>query len=560
MTEKIIELQNFSFQYEAQQEPTLRHINLSICRGEKVLIVGPSGSGKSTLGQCLNGIIPNIHKGVASGSFTIMGQEAFNQSIYDKSLQISTVLQDTDGQFIGLSVAEDLAFALENDALPLDKMREKVAHWAQRLELVDLLHHRPQDLSGGQKQRVSLAGVLIDESPILLFDEPLANLDPLAGQETIDLIDQIHHQEGATTLIIEHRLEDVLYRPVDRIILINDGQILFDGLPDQLLASRLLPQNGIREPLYLSVLRQLGMTLEEGLPLSDLAALPIPDLATEGIQQWASPPQVNQPLFSIQDFSYAYPDKQVLKGINLTVHKGERIALLGKNGAGKSTLAKALCQLVQADGEFIWQGQKSNDDSIAERAEKIGYVLQNPNHMISQTMVFDEVALGLKMRQMPSEDIDRQVEKALKTCGLYQFRNWPISALSFGQKKRVTIASILVLNPELILLDEPTAGQDQGHYSDMMDFLNELNDLGHTIIMITHDMALMMEYTDRALVISDGQLLADCRPDQLLKQTEVLEATNLKQTSLFELADKLAVAPLALTAYYHKMRGVTNDR
>ena len=221
MKEAMIELKDFSFQYKAQSEPTLKNLNLTIYKGEKVLIVGPSGSGKSTIGQCLNGIIPNIYKGTSSGQFLIQGKEAFDLSIYEKSHLVSTVLQDTDGQFIGLSVAEDLAFALENDMVELGTMKERVQSWAERLDLMKLLDHRPQDLSGGQKQRVSLAGVLIDESPILLFDEPLANLDPKSGQDIIDLIDQIHEEQGTTTIIIEHRLEDVLYRPVDRVILIN---------------------------------------------------------------------------------------------------------------------------------------------------------------------------------------------------------------------------------------------------------------------------------------------------------------------------------------------------
>lgn len=558
MKQPIIQFENFTFQYQAQLEPTLKEIDLTIYEGEKVLIVGPSGSGKSTLGQCLNGIIPNIYKGQASGHLKVKGQDAFASSIYDKSNLVSTVLQDTDGQFIGLSVAEDLAFALENDMVELPVMKEKVQHWAEKLDLVNLLQHRPQDLSGGQKQRVSLAGVLIDESPILLFDEPLANLDPKSGQDAIDLIDQIHREAGTTTIIIEHRLEDVLYRSVDRLVLVNDGRILFDDHPDLLLKTTLLAENGIREPLYLTTLRQLGLDIAEMDHLSDLASLDLPALPFSKEAVVEATQERDSNLFSIENIRFSYGKRPVLQDISLEISKGERIAIVGKNGAGKSTLAKAFCQFIQTEGAYSWQGKDIKADSIKERAERIGYVLQNPNQMISETMIFDEVALGLRLRGLPEEEIEERVLAVLKTCGLYEFRNWPVSALSFGQKKRVTIASILVLGPEVILLDEPTAGQDQRNYTEIMNFLDELNQKGHTIIMITHDMQLMLDYSDRAIVIVDGQVLADKSPAQVLTDKDLIAAANLKETSIFTLAKKLGVDPLALTEFYMKEKGASH--
>ncbi|NIB79993.1 ABC transporter ATP-binding protein [Streptococcus pseudopneumoniae] len=554
MKEAIIEWKDFSFQYETQQEPTLQGIDLTIYKGEKVLIVGPSGSGKSTLGQCLNGIIPNIYKGQTYGEFLIKGQVAFDISIYDKSHLVSTVLQDTDGQFIGLSVAEDLAFALENDVTDLDEMKNRVYKWAEKLDLLSLLSQRPQDLSGGQKQRVSLAGVLIDESPILLFDEPLANLDPKSGQDIIELIDQIHKEEGTTTLIIEHRLEDVLHRPVDRIVLINDGRILFNGSPDQLLATDLLTQNGIREPLYLTTLRQLGVDLAKEEQLANLDNLSISKGQVQLQNELAKETPELQSLFRLEDVSFSYDDRPILKSLHLDIKKGEKIAIVGKNGAGKSTLAKALSSFIQTEGRYLWEGQDIKEDSVAERAERVGYVLQNPNQMISTNMIFDEVALGLRLRGVDEQEIETRVYETLKICGLYEFRNWPISALSFGQKKRVTIASILVLGAEIILLDEPTAGQDQKNYTEIMEFLEELHQQGHTIVMITHDMQLMLDYSDRALVMVDGELIADTDPASLLSNPELLIKANLKETSIFNLANKLDVDPLALTAFYKERR------
>lgn len=554
--DKYISFNQFTFQYDAQAEATLKDISFDIAKGEKVLILGPSGSGKSTLAQCLNGIIPNIHKGQAQGQVRIDGQDIFKQSIYDKSQLVSTVLQDPDGQFIGLTVAEDLAFALENDCADQSEMKDKVALWAERLDLTSLLNHRPQDLSGGQKQRVSLAGVLIDESPILLFDEPLANLDPKSGQETIDLIDKIHKEVGATTIIIEHRLEDVLYRPVDRILLVNEGELLFNGSPDELLSSKLLLENGIREPLYVTVLRQLGFDTRSAQNLSQLDALDLSDLALPARVLKDKKDSSSDSILKVEGLSVSYGDNPaIIEDMSFSLKKGERLAIVGKNGAGKSTLAKALCGFVPSQGKLTYKGQDISQDSIAGRSERIGFVLQNPNQMISQTMIFDEVALGLRLRGIEEAEVEERVHEVLKTCGLYSFRKWPISALSFGQKKRVTIASILVLKPEIIILDEPTAGQDYKTYTDIMNFLDSLQKQGHTIVMITHDMQLMLEYSDRCLVVVEGEIIADDKPVTILNQKDLLESANLKQTSLYTLGQKLSSDPVEVTQYYIEKGG-----
>ena len=554
--DKYISFNQFTFQYDAQAEATLKDISFDIVKGEKVLILGPSGSGKSTLAQCLNGIIPNIHKGQAKGQVRIDGQDIFKQSIYDKSQLVSTVLQDPDGQFIGLTVAEDLAFALENDCADQSEMKDKVALWAERLDLTSLLNYRPQDLSGGQKQRVSLAGVLIDESPILLFDEPLANLDPKSGQETIDLIDKIHKEVGATTIIIEHRLEDVLYRPVDRILLVNDGTLLFNGSPDELLSSTLLLENGIREPLYVTVLRQLGFDTRDAQNLSQLDALDLSDLVLPDRVLKDKRDSSSDSILKVEGLSVSYGDNPaIIEDMSFSLKKGERLAIVGKNGAGKSTLAKALCGFVPSQGKLTYKGQDISQDSISERSERIGFVLQNPNQMISQTMIFDEVALGLRLRGIEETEVEERVHEVLKTCGLYSFRKWPISALSFGQKKRVTIASILVLKPEIIILDEPTAGQDYKTYTDIMNFLDSLQQQGHTIVMITHDMQLMLEYSDRCLVVVEGKIIADDNPVTILNQKDLLESANLKQTSLYTLGQKLSSDPVEVTQYYIEKGG-----
>ena len=559
MTEKkspIISFKNFSFQYRAQKKPTLKEINLDIYPGERVLIAGPSGCGKSTLAGCINGLNPFSNPGECSGELIVDGVDAPKSSIFQLSAYVGTVLQDPDGQFIGLTVAEDLAFALENDCADQSEMKDKVALWAERLDLTSLLNHHPQDLSGGQKQRVSLAGVLIDESPILLFDEPLANLDPKSGQETIDLIDKIHEEVGATTIIIEHRLEDVLYRPVDRILLVNEGELIFNGSPDELLSSTLLLENGIREPLYVTVLRQLGFDTRSAQNLSQLDALDLSDLALPDRVLKDKRDSSSDSILKVEGLSVSYGDNPaIIEDLSFSLKKGERLAIVGKNGAGKSTLAKALCGFVPSQGKLTYKGQDISQDSIAERSERIGFVLQNPNQMISQTMIFDEVALGLRLRGIEEAEVEERVHEVLKTCGLYSFRKWPISALSFGQKKRVTIASILVLKPEIIILDEPTAGQDYKTYTDIMNFLDSLQKQGHTIVMITHDMQLMLEYSDRCLVVVEGEIIADDKPVTILNQKDLLESANLKQTSLYTLGQKLSSDPVEVTQYYIEKGG-----
>lgn len=542
----IIEFKDFSFKYRAQKDYTLHDINLTVNEGEKVLIIGPSGSGKSTLSQCLNGLIPHSYPGKMKGHLTVNGKNPKKAGIFGMSETVGTVLQDTDGQFIGLTVAEDIAFALENDCVKQEEMKKRVHDVAHRLSIEKLLDHRPNELSGGQKQRVSLAGVMVDDVDILLFDEPLANLDPATGKNTIELIDEIHKQTHKTIIIIEHRLEDVLYKDVDRIIMINDGRIVADMSSDALLASSLLEEAGIREPLYLTACKYAGVTITQDMHPSHIESFDV-SRCKEALQKWyeKTPVKVkdnnNQTILSVKDVSFAYDaQNKVLEHVSFDIKEGEMVSIVGRNGAGKSTLSSLICGFMPlTEGQILLEGQDISPLSIRERGEKIGFVMQNPNHMISKSMIFEEVALGLEVRGVPKVEIEERVNETLRICGLYPFRNWPISALSFGQKKRMTIASILVLNPKILILDEPTAGQDFRHYTEIMEFLKMLNREHHvTIIMITHDMHLMLEYTHRALVLSEGHLLADASPAKVLTDEQLTQAAYLKRTSLYDLSKK----------------------
>ena len=565
---------NFSFRYRAQTEPTLIDINLRVDRGEKILILGPSGSGKSTLIHCINGIIPHAFKGDSTGGLFLLGKDIGNFDIFDISKIAGTVLQDTDGQFVGLSAAEDIAFALENDCIETELMHRRVMEAAALVDMTAHLGKSPHDLSGGQKQRISMAGILVDDVEILLFDEPLANLDPAAGKDAIELIDELHKKTGKTIIIVEHRLEDVLHRSVDRIVLMENGRIVADKTPAELLASDILKKSGIREPLYLSALAYSGITIEDGMAPQHLDTLKVdykPLLEwdkqilnsshrgtenTKGTEinlnmknsNFTSVPCLREIKLGknekagleVRDvrFRYNTQGEEALKGVSFSVAPGECIGLVGRNGSGKSTMAKCICGFVKTDsGAISFDGQDLAALSIMERAEKIGYVMQNPNQMISFPMIYDEAAFGLRTRGISEDEVKEKVYEALRVCGLYPFRNWPVSALSYGQKKRLTIAAILVLKPSFMILDEPTAGQDYRHYTEFMEFLLELKQkLNVSLLLITHDMHLMLEYTSRAVVLSEGFCVADQEPFQVLTDDSIIEKASLKRTSLYSLA------------------------
>lgn len=544
----VIEFKDFSFQYFSQAEPTLHDINLTIYEGEKVLLVGPSGSGKSTLGNCLNGLIPFAYKGEIKGSLKISGKETKDMNIFELSKKVGTVLQDADGQFIGLTVGEDVAFALENDCVEQEQMKAQVQKVAEIVDMGKLLKSSPFELSGGQKQRVSFAGVMVDDVDILLFDEPLANLDPATGKTAIDLIDRVWKNSRKTVVIVEHRLEDVLYRDVDRIIVVSDGRIAADMSPDELMSADILSKLGIREPLHVTAMKYAGIQVTPDMHAGRLTTLDIEKvkepLLKWNLEQTKKEPKAERPvILEAEHLSFQYTKKRkILQDVSFQIHEGEMVSIVGTNGAGKSTLAKVICGFVTEDeGRILYKGQDLKGQTIKERSHLIGFVMQNPNQMICKPMIYDEVALGLRIRGVAEEEIEPKVDKALQICGLAPFKKWPVSALSFGQKKRVTIASMLALDPKVLILDEPTAGQDYHHYTEIMEFLKKLNEEGVTIIMITHDMHLMLEYTPHAIVISDGKKIGDASAVEILTNEEIAGRANLKTTSLYDLAVKIGI-------------------
>ena len=547
--EPIISFKDFSFTYRTQKNPTLHDINLDIYPGQKVLIVGPSGSGKSTLAHLINGLVPFAYGGKIEGTYTIGGKNPQDLGIFGLSNIVGTVLQDTDGQFVGLTVGEDVAFSLENNLVPIDEMKAKVDKVCEDVDITDLKDHAPTALSGGQKQRVSMAGVLVGDVDVLLFDEPLANLDPATGKRTIELIDSLNKDKNITCLIIEHRIEDALYKPVDRVILIDEGTVKADMTPDEILSSDLLISAGIREPLYISAIKHAGCNIVKDTHPADVDTMDLSSYTDKvaGFYNISHANEIkndNPDILTVSNLSFSYnQNKTVLSDINFSVQENEMMSIVGKNGAGKSTLSSLICGFINpTSGTISYKGENISKYSIKERGERIGFVMQNPNHMISKPFVMEEVALGLTIRGIDEATINAKCEEVLKICELWPYRNWPINALSYGMKKRVTIASILTMNPEVLILDEPTAGQDYKRYTEIMNFLKKLNEeYGITIIMITHDMHLMLEYTNRAVVLSDGKLIADATPAEVLTNPEITEKAYLKMTSLNNLAARLGI-------------------
>lgn len=547
LLETVLSFQKFGYKYNAQVKPTLYNIDFSLKKGEKVLIAGPSGCGKSTLVHCINGLIPFSYKGEMTGSLILCGHETRNMSLFEISKHVGTVLQDSDAQFVGLTVAEDIAFALENDCVKEPELHERVSKVAKLVDVQDFLKHAPTELSGGQKQRVSLAGVLVDDVEILIFDEPLANLDPATGKTAIELIDEIQKKTGAAVIIVEHRLEDVLYKAVDRVVLMEKGHIIVDTTPDALVSGAYLTDAGVREPLYVSALKYAGVQVNEEMHPGRIDSLILSEADKNLVRKWFEStrddykPIETKPVLEVKNVDFTYSNgHKALKDVSLTVKKGEMLAIVGTNGAGKSTFSKVVCGFEEKDsGTILFDGKDFSELSLKQRADHVGYVMQDPNQMISKVMIFDEVALGLRARNVAEFEVKERVEKTLKVCGLWPFRNWPVSALSYGQKKRVTIASIMVLQPEVLILDEPTAGQDYRHYTDIMEFLRELNEAGTTVIMITHDMHLMLEYAKRAVVFSHGRIIADDLSANIITDEKIIKEASLKETSLYDLS-KLA--------------------
>jgi energy-coupling factor transporter ATP-binding protein EcfA2 len=551
----VLQVQNLSFRYHRRPDVAIENVTFDLHPGEMLLVAGASGCGKTTLARCINGLIPRSYHGDRSGSVLVNGQEVSAMSLVEVAQKVGTLLQDPERQIVSSFVAGEIAFGLENLGLPRDEIYRRMDDVFERLKLNHLRKREAFNLSGGEKQKVALAGVLVMRPSVLLLDEPLASLDPASAYEAIQIFRSLA-DEGTAVVLIEHRVEDALQARPDRLLYMEQGWVRYLGPVDT------LP----REINYHAVKLPTAWVIER---VSQESLQPVPARSPN-----PADPQA-EILVSFKDVSFAYGDgPEVLHNINLDIRQGDLIAVLGPNGAGKSTLVKHAIGLHKPTrGEVLIKGIDSRKQSVAQTARTIGYVFQSPTHMLFAPTVREEVAFGPENLKHKKEDIQHSVAESVSAVNLVGLEEYPPLGLSFGQQKRTTIAAVLAMRSQIIVLDEPTAGQDYANYTRFMDMLCSTQDgEGRSLLtanfkaalFITHDLDLAVTYANRILLISDGQLVADGPPESILRDFGLLESCRVRPTSLLrmnlELLPKTGrfLAAEALAPYHSSLYSASN--
>jgi energy-coupling factor transport system ATP-binding protein len=508
-------VENLTFRYQRRSEPAIQNISLTLQPGEILLLAGASGCGKTTLMRCLNGLAPRVYRGEISGKIEIFGSPVEKLSMSQLSQYVGTLLQDPERQIVGSYVLNEVAFGLENLGLPRDEILQRVD---ETLEYLGIAHLREREnfyISGGEKQKVALAGVLVMRPRILLLDEPLANLDPASAQEALQLFRRLA-DDGISILLVEHRVEDVLAARPDRVLYLEEGRQVYYGDPQGLMEVVDYRRVKLPAPIVLERARKDALTANLTIAL---------------------PPPSDQPLVTFEQVSFRYrpelPD--VLHDINFSIYPGDVIAVLGHNGAGKTTLVKhALGLLKPTQGSVYLEGQDTRQITVAQAAHTIGYVFQSPTQMLFAPTVAEELAFGPRNLQHSPAQIEQDVQWAIRSVHLEEELNTPPLALSFGQQKRVSIAAVLAMRSRILMLDEPTAGQDYWNYLAFMDAILQTPGFD-AVLFITHDVDLAVIYANRVLLLYNGRLVADGAPQEVLRDEERLRQCRVLPTSLLRL-------------------------
>ena len=507
-------IENLSFRYRSRNELALKDINLSVEAGQVLLIAGASGCGKTTLARCINGLIPRSYKGELTGRILIQGQDIRALSLARISQLIGTVLQDPERQILGTKVLNEVAFGLENLQLSRKEILQRVDAALERLKISHLRERETFHLSGGEKQKVALAGVLAMQPSLLMLDEPLASLDPASAQETLDIVRQLAN-EGMTILLIEHRVEDVLRIAPEQTIYMTGGEIRYFG-----------PTAGLEEAVDYSEIKLPAEKIIQRAARTRPTPPPPPRLTGRSTTS-------SRPLVRFENVSFGYEtERSVLQGINLSIHPGEIVAILGPNGAGKTTLVKHAIGLLKPKSGKVWiDEQDTHSLSVAQIAGQLGYVFQSPSHMLFAPTVREELSFGPTNLNHKPEAIAQQVQEALRIVNMSGMEDIAPLSLSFGQQKRVSIAAILAMRSRILVMDEPTAGQDYRNYMQFMDAIMQMPNFD-AILFITHDVDMAVIYATRVLLVNNGQIVADGSPAEVLSDFDRLRANRVVPTSL----------------------------
>jgi energy-coupling factor transporter ATP-binding protein EcfA2 len=511
-------IEGVTFRYRDRHTPAITDISFTASAGEILLIAGASGCGKTTLIRAINGLVPRSYKGEIKGNLRIFGEDPSSWKLSRISQSVGTVLQDPERQILGTKVLNEVAFGLENLGLPRPEIRSRAQEALAILGIADLQDRDTFNLSGGEKQKVALAGVLAMRPRILLLDEPLASLDSASARESLDMI-RILADEGLTVLLVEHRVEDVLRIRPDHVMYLSDGKVRYFGAASGL--SDVVDFHEVKLPAP-EIVR--------------LAAMEPPGVESIPGRRIGSRTAPGETLVRFEDVAFGYDDSpNVLEGVTLDIHAGDIVAVLGANGAGKTTLVKhAIGLLKPRTGRVLVGHHDTRTSSVAEIAQTIGYVFQSPSHMLFAPTVREELAFGPTNLKHPKDQIQKEVKAALKTVNLSDREEDPPLALSFGQQKRVSIAAILSMRSKILVMDEPTAGQDYQNYIRFMDSILGLPDF-EALLFITHDVDLAVIYANRVLLVSDGRVVADGAPEVVLRDLDRLEACRVVPSSLLML-------------------------
>jgi len=509
---------NLSFRYRDRQGAAIHNISFTTNPGEVLLIAGASGCGKTTLVRCINGLIPRSYKGEMSGKILVFGGEVKDWKLSQISQKIGTVLQDPERQILGTKVVNEVAFGLENLGMPRAEIYSRVDEALNFLKISHLRNRETFNLSGGEKQKVALAGVLAMRPSIVLLDEPLASLDPASAQDTLDAV-RLLADQGLSILMVEHRVEDVLRIHPERVMFMSDGEIRYLG-----------DVTGLSKVVNY---REVKLPAEDIVERAKQDSAPVEIKVLPGV---TSPQAGEEALVRFENVAFGYESNvEILHGINLQINRGDVIAVLGPNGAGKTTFVKhAIGLLKPKSGKVFVGGRDTNEASVAEIASMLGYVFQSPSHMLFAPTVRDELAFGPTNMKHSKQQIELEVKESLKTVNLSDKENDPPLALSFGQQKRVSIAAILAMRSRILVMDEPTAGQDYQNYMNFMDSILQMPGF-EAIMFITHDVDLAAIYANRVLIISGGTLIADGKPQDVLRDFDRLKANRIIPTSLLAL-------------------------